>query len=273
MNEPTPKKNLLGKIALLAHKGKQFPTGGKPSAEELAMLYDDQLGFQRKQEVMSHLNADPVLFEQWMGLVDVMAEAPVEQPVISSKNFSTKLASWLFGWKSLAGGMAAAGFAALLILQQTTDNGLSPSIEQPNQVASQDTKGNIPVKGFVSPGKRAIAAGIGNALDKQEAKQEDSRLLEKLDLSMMVDQQGSALKAPLYQQYFRLGELIVEWEQLCHQKTPPTQEFLQQANHAIEQLAADSFMPLPEAIIDLTQTPSTEQACERLQQFLLSEFK
>lgn len=270
MSDPTPKETLLGKLALLAHQGKQPPLGEKPSPEELAMLYDDQLDFNRKQEVMSHLNADPILFKQWMDLVDVMGESETaQQRATTTQPKSVGLLSWMFGWKGFVSGMATAGFAALIILQLPLDKGLTPSIEQPTQVASQDSKDNTASKVFISPDKRAIAAGIDNAL----AAQEGIRLLEKLDISMAVNQQGSALEPPLYQQYYQLGELVIEWEQHCYQGIHPSQEFLKQANTTIEQLSANSFIPLHETIIGLTQTPTLERACKLLQQFLLSEFE
>lgn len=268
MNKPTPKETVLGKIALLAHKNKQSAFGETPSLEEFAMLYDNQLDFNRKQEVMSHINADPLLFEQYIGLVEVMCDnaTPKEHATANQDSYFTQLLSWLFSWKGLTGSVASASLAIIIVLQFSPDPPLIPSIEQPNHKASQIRNNDTKTITFISPDKRAIAAGIANASN------DNIQQLKQLDLSIAINQQGSALEANIYQQYFQLGELLAKWEQLCRQDKGANSVFTQQFSLTINQISTESFIPVHQNLVKLSQAKQSEQACELLQQFLLSEF-
>jgi len=273
MNKPISEETLLGKIALLAHKNKQSAFGETPSLEELAMLYDNQLDFNRKQEVLSHINSDPLLFEQFMNLVDVMYDnTTANQHVAESKNSSfTQLLSWLFSWKGLTGSVASASLVVIIVLQFSPTSPLTPLIEQPSYEANHEASNNGSKNGtqtasFISPDKRAIAAGIANASN------DNVQQLKQLDLSIAINQQGSALEANIYQQYFQLGELLAEWEQLCRQDKGANTVFIQQFSLTINQISTESFIPVHQNLVKLSQAKQPEQACDLLQQFLLSEF-
>ena len=76
-NSGSTEDQLLARLALLAeqHTPTDPPLGDRPSPEELALFYDNQLDFNRKQQVIAHLNADPTLRQQWLGLVDIMSDS------------------------------------------------------------------------------------------------------------------------------------------------------------------------------------------------------
>lgn len=97
-------------LAIHASRG-QAPRGAQPSAEELAQLLDDRLDFVRKQEIYSHLNANPELYRQWLLLVENCVSVPATHPVEDRKN--TRGQTWLH-W--LTGSGLAAGAAALLLI-------------------------------------------------------------------------------------------------------------------------------------------------------------
>jgi len=73
----------LAKLALLAQKGTNRAEGPVPTDEELAMLYDNRLDFSRKQQIMSHINANPDLMQQWISLLEILNEDKI---VISESN-------------------------------------------------------------------------------------------------------------------------------------------------------------------------------------------
>lgn len=277
MSQPTPKETLLGKVALLAHKDKQPVIGDVPSLEELAMLFDNQLDFNRKQEVMSHINADPLLCEQFMNLVDVMCDhTTADQHVTKSQNNSfTQLLSWLFSWKGLTGSVASASLVAIVVLQFSPTSPLTPLIEQPSYEANQETsnqesKNGTQTASFISPDKRAIAAGMVKALNSNSQQKQKNQ--KQLDLTIAINQQGSALKPQVYQQYFKLGELLIEWDLLCYQNPKGETDLVEKLALTIEKISAESFIPVHKSIVKLSQNKHPELACNLLKQFLLSEF-
>lgn len=257
----TPHDQVLVKLALLAHTGKHKAKGDKPTSEELAMLIDGQLDYKRKEEVMSHINADPALFSQWTQLVDIVN---IENKQTVKFKEKTRWLAWLTNWQTLAGSVAVAGIATVLIMHSPTE--FSPNIDSQPQVATTQAKGQTNTAQFVSPDKRAIMAGIKNSL-----KQKKAELGFKLNLTNAVDEQGSSLTPELYQNYYQLGQTITEMALQCKENQVTSPILLNTLRKLNDTLKRDSYIPLKESLADISRETEKKQRCLKINDFLQSE--
>ena len=259
MSDHTPRDTLLAKIALLAQRGNRQPIGAPPSLEELAMLYDDQLDFNRKQEVISHINNDPTLLKQWTDLVDVMGEQVTEKQSIAKPAFF----AWLSHWKILTAGMATASFAMFMVLQQPQDTSLTPGIDTQPSTASQDVIVGNKKTNFTSPDKRAIAAGI-------VAAQQARNIIPSEALTRIIaDVEASSLEATLYQTYYSLGQQLDAASLQCKSQQLSSAQ-VKTITQTIAQLSTISFIPIAESLKSITTDTDTETTCKKIQTFIES---
>lgn len=181
------------------------PQGAAPSDEELALFIEGKLSFERRQEVISHLNVNPLLYQQWMQLVELVSLASqteqnsVDQKMAdtSERNWFERLKDWL-GWKeyALAGSMAAV-VMTVLIWPASNNEGLSPRMDVAPPSASQ---------GKLLDKDRAFAAGL---------KSVDNSVTQALTLSSARSFQDVVLRKPIYDLYFQLGELTAKGASQC----------------------------------------------------------
>lgn len=261
-NQFISRDHLLAKLALLAHAGKHKPKGDKPSDEELAMLIDDQLDFKRKEEVISHINADQALLEQWLQLVDIIA---IEEKSSEKSDEKVSWLSWMTQWQALAGSIAVAGIASVLIFNSSF-NEISPGIETQPEVATTQSKGQPKAKQFISPDKRAIAAGVKNSLSQSKVK-----LSYHINLNNAVDQQGTSLTPELYKTYFNLGQTIIKIAIQCQVKQPINSDLLNKLTELNTQLKHDSFIPMTQSLSGITSKTTSKDTCIKINQYLTSE--
>ena len=278
---------LLAKMALLAQYGTTTPEGEKPSDEELAMLIDDQLDFTRKQQVFSHINANQTLMTQWLNLVDIMSADTTNilnnaEENAKTKNskapFFTRLGKWLKSWQGISTGLATSCAVALVILMQPSLE-LTPQIATQPQVANSDTNKKTPNKQpitapqFISPDKRAIAAGLLTIVNPSNV-----HLFTEFNLSNSVEQNGSSLTPSLYQQYFELGQLLAQQHLHCKAEPRPPKLQSKQLTKITEltnAIAEHSFIPLDKDLAAISTMnnskakPSTEQLCQQVENFLM----
>ena len=261
-NTENPQHYLLAKLALLAHRGKQPPQGTPPTDEELAQLYDNQLSFQRRQQVMSHINNNPQLFKQWIALVDVLTPKKSTQQNNQAHTFKHLFQTLQQHWQGLLSGAAVTSIILMVILLQPSAN-LTPSVNTAPSVANIKPNTAIKTASFISPDKRAILAGI-------KSNNAHKSILPKLNYNNAIGQQGSALKPALYQQYYTLGQLLAELTQQCQNNqaiTADTWAKFIKTTHLIKQ---QSFIPLPKALNNLPRNKPAPQHCQLIQQLLLS---
>ncbi len=131
---------------------------------------------------------------------------------------------------------------------------------------------------FVSPDKRAMAAGI-----QQMIKQHDTGHKSRLNLSSAISQQGSSLDEKLYQHYFELGQLLLIQQSECqklrsdsNQHNQPTHIKLNQLDKIIrlsKTIAKISFIPLPPLLAELNDETKSHSFCLQLDNYFLSNFK
>ncbi|WP_226661460.1 hypothetical protein [Microbulbifer aggregans] len=129
MNKSSREQAAAARLALHASRG-QPPRGPEPSEEELAQLLDDRLEFSRKQEIYSHLNANPELYRQWLLLAESHAERQAQSG--TTENHGKNPFHWLrwFGASS-----ALAGLAAVLVIAPWRDT--PPSISVQHDIARE----------------------------------------------------------------------------------------------------------------------------------------
>lgn len=260
---------LLSKLALLAQQANVTPEGEKPNNEELAMLLDDQLSFTRKQQVISHINADSNLMQQWISLVEILA---CDTKTLKSKqdkpSLMTPLLNYLSSWQGLTSSLATASLVVIVFIMQTPQQ-LSPNIEMQPDVAAIDAikKTN---KAFISPDIRAISAGILNY-----SKTHNTPYFDAINLSNAIDSAGSSLSEALYQQYANLGYLIAAQHLECKnssQQVIINRKRLSKITALITTLADESFLPLANNLLKIGDIKNSKQRCEQINTFLVSEF-
>ncbi len=259
-----PHNRFKAKLVSLAEQGQHKVKGVAPSEEELAMLFDGQLDFKRKDEVMSHINTNPVLLKQWLQLVDIAA---TEETNTEKVKQTAGLFLWFTHWQRIVSGMAVAGIATVLILNQT-QNGLSPEVDTQTPVAAQQTKGGQPnnqTTHFISPDTRAIAAGVQSALNKSTIK-----LPYTLNLESAMDAKGSALVESLYIGYFQLGQTSAKIALHCQANQPIPAAHLKTFASIKSMLKTNSFISLSEPLkrINIEAEPSV--LCAQIKTFLVS---
>ena len=255
-----PQDRILAKLALTATK-EEAPKGQVPSDEELALLIQNKLDFTRKQEVLSHLNANEALFAQWMMLIEMM-EVPSHTKANPKQTAQSILADWFFNWKAALGGAAVAVFAVVLIWQQPYL--LSPVQDTSLPYANQNEV-LYQTPNFIRPDKRAIAAGIKHIAQNAAS----DALLVKLELSIAIDKAGSALNASLYEEYFKLGETLALLNLRCVETAAFANEDLSAFKQQLAILKQTSFIELPNELLSVA---ASENTCETLSAYLLSEF-
>jgi len=261
-NDNNPRHHLLAKLALLAHRGKKAPQGDIPTDEDLALLYDNQLDFKRRQQVMSHINSNPELFKQWIALVDLLAQENNTHTSTASNRADSLINQLQNHWQALVGTLAVAGLATLVVLLQP-DSSLIPNIDNSPSVATTESTTNIEVAPFISPDTRAMLAGI-------QSKATDNTLLLNLDYTHAIDQQGSSFTPALYQQYYQLGQQIAELSIHCEMGKVSAPMF-DALKNTIQTIQQQSFIPLPAPLISLAEKTES-QACNTIKHFLLSNF-
>jgi hypothetical protein len=270
---------LLSKIALLAQNGNSTIHGEKPSDEDLAMLFDDRLDFNRKQQVISHLNADPLLMQQWINLVEILGSEALESEFLISENvkvkekqrFLTPLLNWFSSWQGVTGGLVAASLVVVVFLMQYPSP-LTPNIDHQPQVATgtqtKQTDKNGIKNQFISPDKRAISAGIMAYLTAHNIEH-----FTGINLSHAIGQNGSSLAPTLYQHYFALGQIIAEQGVACMIKTKHLvidKKQLAKMVQLIKKIKQTSFMPLPKSLANINEQQNLKQLCGQLNHFLSS---
>lgn len=263
-----PQHRLAAKLVSLAEQGNHKAQGPAPNDEELALLFDDQLDFKRKNEVISHLNTNPALREQWLQLVEVasMNTRAQTSPSIAKSGWLAWLANLRPAWPRLVAGMAVAGIAAVMIITQT-QQGIAPQQDSADSVADgKNTPANTG-PAFVSPDKRAMAAGILATLNTST----DS-LPYKLNLNHAVDTEGSALKADLYQDYVAFGAALTELAIQCHPQPAIDQNKLKKWLQLRDTLNTTSFLKINSNLMTLTTDSPATQVCPVLDSFLQSNF-
>ncbi|WP_317932702.1 hypothetical protein [Halioxenophilus sp. WMMB6] len=108
----------IAKKILLARQGHSAVADPQPTLEELALLLDDKLSFQRKQAVYAWLNRSPELFAQWIRLVEAQEEVSQLAAAKPPLGLLARLSVW---WQQLpvkaATGVAVCGLAAILVWQ------------------------------------------------------------------------------------------------------------------------------------------------------------
>ncbi|MGX5174003.1 hypothetical protein ACUR5C_08280 [Aliikangiella sp. IMCC44653] len=263
---------LLSKIALLAQTGKSTAQGNKPTDEELAMLFDDQLDFERKQQVISHINADQNLMQQWIGLVEILGGE--SEAIEKKQSLLAQVFNWLSSWQGLTSGLVTASLVAVIFMMQTPSE-LSPGIDSSPQVADKgsidnkdksDNKSNIQ---FVSPDKRAISAGISDYI-----KTHKTNRFNHINLDSAIDMEGSSLEPELHQKYFQLGYLIAEQWVDCKVDSEQViidKNRLNQMTELVTLISNESFIPLDKSLAGIDSKQSARQLCNRVTDFLMSD--
>ncbi len=145
---PSTAQKLQAKLALLASRGDTGIEGKAPSLEELALLLEDRLEFERKQQVYQYLNSDEQLFAQWVALIEAR-ETLINKPTVDAKpTLWQRFGQWLTPSRMTFVGSATAGVFAIAIITPallTTDTvPLSP--QQPSsetRLASDSQSANL----------------------------------------------------------------------------------------------------------------------------------
>lgn len=105
-------------------EGRVTPRGAPPEDEELALLAEGRLQGRRREEVLTHLIADPARYRQWLNLV---AMADDTAPATSSRAvLANAVNRWVGNWRYAAGAVGAV--AATLMLAIYT--GITPPVNQ-----------------------------------------------------------------------------------------------------------------------------------------------
>lgn len=193
----------------LAHIGisvtEKEPQGDAPSEEELALFIEGKLSFDRRQEVISHLNVNPLLYQQWVQLVEFASLASESQHALlsekaamtSKRSIFDRLKDWL-GWKeyALAGSLAAVVMTVLL-WPANHDVGLSPKMDVAPPTATQ---------GRLTDQNRAFAAGL---------KSVNNSVSQSLNLVSARMSDDVALEKSIYTIYFDWGQITAKGVELC----------------------------------------------------------
>ncbi len=114
------RQRLLARLMMLAQHGRSQPSGLLPTSEELAMLFDEQLDYQRKQQVISHINHNEQLMQQWTELVSILtidntADHAINNSLAADKKTNNRFSQFLnklVSWQRITGGLVTASLVA-----------------------------------------------------------------------------------------------------------------------------------------------------------------
>lgn len=123
---------LKAHMALLASHGEIPVMGERPDDEEIALLYENKLDFNRRQEVFSHINRDPELYRQWITLIESQ-ELLLNDNQQSTPDTLSRLKQW-FPTPWLPAAVATSVIALVLHF------GLSAPYSSSNQIELVDIK-------------------------------------------------------------------------------------------------------------------------------------
>jgi hypothetical protein len=115
-----PKLRVLAKQLLLIRQRRHDLDFPPPREEELASLLDDQIDFNRKQQIYAYLNTSPELMQQWVDLIEARHDlSAANQHISEEKKTTANLAQLLFGWLSELRLFRFASSAAVLVVAVT----------------------------------------------------------------------------------------------------------------------------------------------------------
>lgn len=207
MSEPTHESEPLSEqqsaqyqaaalLALHASRG-QPPRGPQPDTEELALLLEDRLSFTRKQEIYSHLNATPALYQQWLLMVENGHPAESTQ-CAEPATLKARPLRWQ-RWFAAAG--ALVGIAAVLLIAPWRT--VPPQTSLPAEIAEQPKAAHTQV--LLAPQILDALSGIQHGLASGDAVYYNR-------LTAIV---SNAPETPVETPFFAFGEALAQLHNQC----------------------------------------------------------
>ncbi|MFL0797279.1 MAG: hypothetical protein K6L73_07290 [Cellvibrionaceae bacterium] len=243
-----------GQLALHASRGAIPPQGPVPSTEELAMLQDDRLSFNRKQEVLSHINADAQLFKQWLDLVEANEIYREQtQTAQAQSTWLARLQQWFTPLRVGAAGIALAGVMSVTLLIPQFD---------PH---SQDMASGIPSQILASHQHKSVTKGLAFGI-YNAAKELPLEQQQKLPFTLPAQLPKELLNSN-HTLAIAVGyELIAAWQQCQSQSQSQSQ------NKSTDQASYQPSQALQEQLASVDLTFNHQDFCNELNTYLSNVF-
>lgn len=179
---PEPELRRLAHRLLLSQEGRGLPDSSPPTLEELLLLSDDRLDFDRRQQVYAWLNRDPALLRDWIAQVETRQATGVPDAPHSRAPW-LRWTAWLSPGYGLGGGLAVAGLVMIMI-------GFSPDSLRPG--LAQDL-GRMKAYGVKSHAEGEPVAKSGVTVLPELDRLEKAGLLQGLEAGLALGAGTAAL--------------------------------------------------------------------------------
>lgn len=207
MDKTTIKQQAEAMIALHVTRGGHAPQGEQPSYEELALLLDGRLDFNRRKEVITHLNANTELFAHWVSVVE--AKSVLSEVTESEQNLLQRLQQWINPTRLGFIGTALAAITTAVIVLPLLDGPATVSPQQARNIPGYASNGNVQIE-------TAVQAGI--VLSYQNYSE---TLKQTLPVRSILNNQSipeQSILSTLNPLALQLGEALLESYRMCQQK-------------------------------------------------------
>ncbi len=207
MDKTTIEQQAEAMIALHATQGVHTPQGEQPSHEELAMLLDDRLNFNRRKEVLTHLNANTELFAHWVSLVE--AKSILSETTKNELSLLQRLQQWLNPTRLGFIGTALAAITTVAIVMPLLDAPATIPQNQPRTTPDYASSADVRIE-------TAVLAGILISYQNYSAAIQQTLPINSILNSHSIPEQSNL--AALNPLAIQLGEALLESYRSCQQK-------------------------------------------------------